>query len=149
MRASALTLVLALLTAVPLATRAQNIDKPTNDKPAAQLAPAGSASFCLYELPTKDGATRFINLGIVQYVEVNRERLRLTYGGGNFGSGYDFDIPVKSREEGLELIKRIQTTAGEGARQGGSAPLNGVGGRGMGPPNGSGSDTAQPPNNSR
>lgn len=143
-----------LLLAAPLAGHAQNNDKPGAQAPAS--APAGSSSFCLHELPSKDGVTRFVNLGIVQYVELTRERVRITYGGGNFGSGFDADIPVKSREEGLETIKRIQQTARECARHMmGPGPMNGMGGmngmgmRGNGAPNGSPADAPPPQNNGR
>lgn len=136
----------AVLTACqPLSAGAQNGERPA----AVQVGPRGSASFCLYELPTRDGATRFINLGIAQYVELNRERVRITYGGGNFGSGYDADIAVGSREEGLELIRRIQQTARECARytgMGGPDGMGGMGMRGMGRPNGGVPEPAQPQN---
>lgn len=101
-----------------------------NDKAAtAGLAGGGSSAFCLFEVSSKDGTTRWVNLGIVQFVELNRERVRLTYGGGNFGSGYDNDLPVKSREEGIELIRRIQQTARECARHMGPG-MGGMGGMG-------------------
>lgn len=131
MRPLSLPLAMALLAAAPLPTQAQSSDKATTPQPA----PAGSGGFCLYELPARDGTTRFINLGIVQYVELNRERLRITYGGGKFGSGYDADIPVRNRDDGLDLIKRMQVTARECARHlgmGGPGAAAGMAGmRGM------------------
>lgn len=107
-----------LLIAVLLAgtsARAQDADRPT--APPSLLP--GSAVLCLYGLPGKEGTTRYLNLAIVQHIELTKERVRLTYGGGNFGSGYDIDITVKSRDEGLDLIRHIQQTARDCARHAG------------------------------
>lgn len=91
------------------------------ERPGA-LQPPGSAGFCLFEIPGKDGATRLVNIVIIQFVDVMRDRVRLTYGGGNFGSGYEADIAVKSREEGMELVRRLQQTARECGRHAAAAP---------------------------
>ena len=85
---------------------------------AAVVGPAaGSASFCLFEVPDSGArAMRLINLGIVQYVELTAEDLRIAYGGGNLGAGYEVRIPVKNREQGQQVIARMQQTAQECAR---------------------------------
>lgn len=76
------------------------------------LPPGGSPSFCLYELPAAEGAKkRWINLGIVQYVEANRNELMIAYGGGRFGSGYEARIPVASAEEALQQVERMRKAA--------------------------------------
>lgn len=75
--------------------------------------PLGSGNFCLYALPTDGPSTRFINLGIVQYVEVRTDALVITYGGGNLGSGYEARIPVKIRDEALALIDKLRQQARE------------------------------------
>jgi hypothetical protein len=69
-----------------------------------------SAAFCLFEVP--GGSTRkFINLGIVQYVELGADDVRIYYGGGNLGSGHEARFPLKSREDGPALIARMQKAA--------------------------------------
>ncbi len=80
---------------------------------ALATPPASSSSFCLFELPTSGGTQRLINLGIVQYVELMPDELRIAYGGGNFGSGHDAKISLKTREEGIAIIQRMRQTARE------------------------------------
>ncbi|OHC66512.1 MAG: hypothetical protein A2040_10620 [Rhodocyclales bacterium GWA2_65_19] len=78
----------------------------------AQPVVAGSTAFCLFEVPADDnGKRRWINLGIVQYVEATRTEVKISYGGGAFGSGYDAKIPVPSMEEALTVIEKIRKTA--------------------------------------
>lgn len=73
-----------------------------------------SSAFCLFEVPpVSGGARRLINLGIVQYVELADDELRIAYGGGNLGSGYETKIALKSKEQGLDLLARMRTTARE------------------------------------
>jgi len=77
-------------------------------------AGAASSAFCLFELPSAPGgARRLINLGIVQYVELAGDELRIAYGGGNLGSGYEARLALKNEEQGLELLARMQKTARE------------------------------------
>lgn len=84
-----------------------------------------SASFCLFELPGDGTVRRLINLGIVQYVELSRDELRIAYGGGNLGSGHEARLPLKTAEEGVALVRRMQQTARgcDGFRQR-TAPLS-------------------------
>jgi len=72
---------------------------------------AGSSGFCLFVLPAENGIQRAINLGIVQYVEVRADDVRIYYGGGNLGSGYEARIPVKSRDEADAVLARLRRTA--------------------------------------
>lgn len=73
-----------------------------------------SSAFCLFEIPpVSGGARRLINLGIVQYVDLADDELRIAYGGGNLGSGYEAKIALKSKEQGLELLARMRKTARE------------------------------------
>lgn len=37
----------------------------------------------------------------------------ITYGGGNFGSGYDARIPVRNRDEAAAVLARLRQTAAE------------------------------------
>ena len=74
-------------------------------------AAAGSSAFCLFELPDDGGKRRWINLGIVQYLELGRNDLRIYYGGGNFGGGYEAKIPVASALDAQGLIDRIKQAA--------------------------------------
>lgn len=71
----------------------------------------GSTAFCLFPVPTDEGARRWINLGIVQYVEARQNDVRIYYGGGNLGSGHEARIPVKSREEADALLARLRRSA--------------------------------------
>ncbi len=41
---------------------------------------AGSSAFCLFALPAENGSQRAINLGIVQYVDVRTDEVRIYYG---------------------------------------------------------------------
>lgn len=78
----------------------------------AAAAAGGSASFCLYELPpNEDGKRRWLNLGIVQYIELNRNELRLYYGGGNFGGGYEVRLPLASPAQAEETLDRLRQAA--------------------------------------
>lgn len=100
--------VLAALVAVGMVPSAfgQSCCKPESPPPG------GSTSFCLYELPLEEGGRkRWINLGIVQYIEVGRNEVRIAYGGGRFGSGYETRIPVASEEEAMHQVERMRKTA--------------------------------------
>jgi hypothetical protein len=78
----------------------------------AQPVIPGSTAFCLYEVPTDEsGKRRWINLGIVQYVEATRTEVKISYGGGAFGSGYDARIPVTSMEEALTTLEKMRKVA--------------------------------------
>ena len=79
---------------------------------AAPNTSAGSSAFCLYELPADiDGKRRWVNLGIVQYVEFNRNELRIYYGGGNLGSGHEARIPVTNSAQVDEALNKIRQVA--------------------------------------
>ncbi len=81
---------------------------PVSPPPTAQ----GSPSFCLYEVSVDDsGKRKWINLGIVQYIDLNRSDLRVYYGGGNFGGGYEVKVAVASAAEGLALLDRMRQAA--------------------------------------
>ncbi|MGE5468724.1 MAG: hypothetical protein ACM3Y9_14985 [Ignavibacteria bacterium] len=75
-------------------------------------APAGSTAFCLVQVPSDDPAKqRWINLGIVQYVETTQNELRVVYGGGNFGAGHDLRLVYASPEEALAQLDRMRAAA--------------------------------------
>jgi hypothetical protein len=83
-----------------------------DDAPLTSGEAAASSAFCLFEVPSvSGGARRLINLGIVQYVELADGELRIAYGGGNLGSGYETKIALKSKEQGLDLLARMRKTA--------------------------------------
>lgn len=86
---------------------------------AADTPSAGSGNFCLFALPPDGTTTRWVNLGIVQYVEVRPENVVITYGGGNLGAGYEARIPVKTREEASAVLSRLRQSAEECARPAG------------------------------
>jgi hypothetical protein len=78
----------------------------------AETVVPGSTAFCLYEIPVDDaGKRRWINLGIVQYVEATRTEVKISYGGGAFGSGYDSRIAVASLEEALVILEKMRKVA--------------------------------------
>lgn len=78
----------------------------------AQPVIPGSTAFCLYEVPADEvGKRRWINLGIVQYVEATRSELKISYGGGGFGSGHEARISVGSMEEALTVLEKIRRVA--------------------------------------
>lgn len=78
----------------------------------AQPVIPGSTAFCLYEVPLDDtGKRRWINLGIVQYVEATAKDVKLVYGGGAFGAGHDSKIPVSSMEEAQAVLEKLRRVA--------------------------------------
>lgn len=105
--------VMALLACLTsLSVCAQEPPTGTTVPPTGAKLPGGSNTFCLYEVPgNSETGARWINLTVMQYVELTDTKLHLDYGGGNYGSGHETDIPVKSKEEGLALLKEIQKTA--------------------------------------
>ena len=79
---------------------------------SAQPVIPGSTAFCLYEIPVDEtGKRRWINLGIVQYVEATRTELKISYGGGSFGSGHDARIAVSSMEEAAAILEKMRRVA--------------------------------------
>lgn len=78
----------------------------------AESAAPGSGGFCLFHLPSDDGGKqRWINLGIVQFVEVWHDELKITYGGGNLGAGYEVRIPLANAEAAQALLERMRQIA--------------------------------------
>ena len=100
----AITLCFGLL---PVCTQADSQDTPAPPNTQA----SGSSAFCLYELPENDGKRRWVNLGIVQYVEFSRNELKLNYGGGNLGSGHEAKILIANPQQLEEALNRIRQTA--------------------------------------
>ena len=78
----------------------------------AQPAVPGSIAFCLYEIPLDEtGKRRWINLGIVQYVEATRSEVKIAYGAGGLGSGHEAKIPVASVEESAAVLEKMRRVA--------------------------------------
>lgn len=78
----------------------------------AQPVVPGSTAFCLYEIPVDEaGKRRWINLGIVQYVEATRTELKISYGGGGFGSGHELKIAVAGMDEAAALLEKMRRVA--------------------------------------
>jgi hypothetical protein len=78
----------------------------------AQSVLPGSTAFCLYEIPSDEtGKRRWINLGIVQYVETTRSEVKISYGGGSLGSGHEAKIPVASAEDAQVLLEKMRRVA--------------------------------------
>ncbi|WP_079435258.1 hypothetical protein [Zoogloea sp. LCSB751] len=85
---------------------------------------AASAGFCLFPLPSDSGVQRWINLGIVQYVDVRPDEVRIYFGGGNLGSGHEARIPAKGREEADALLARLRRAAAACAKSNPANPAN-------------------------
>lgn len=97
-RLAAVAVPLVVFAGLPLSSRAEST--------------AGSTAFCLFELPPdREGRRRWINLGIVQYVEAEAQELRIAYGGGNLGSGHEARIAVAGVDDALALIERMRAAA--------------------------------------
>lgn len=82
--------------------------------PAAGAQPVipGSTAFCLFEVPQDEsGKRRWINLGIVQYVEATATEVKISYGGGSFGSGHETRIPVAGMEAALQVLEKMRRVA--------------------------------------
>jgi hypothetical protein len=78
----------------------------------AQPVIPGSTAFCLYEVPSDEaGRRRWINLGIVQYIEATAREVRILYGGGSLGSGHEARIPVASMEEAQLILEKMRRVA--------------------------------------
>lgn len=80
--------------------------------PHAQPVIPGSTAFCLYEVPTDEaGKRRWINLGIVQYVEATAREVRVVYGAGAFGAGHEARIPVSGPDEAQTILEKLRRVA--------------------------------------
>ncbi len=78
----------------------------------ASTVTPGSTAFCLFEIPADDPAhRRWINLGIVQYIETTPTELKIAYGGGSFGSGFEVKIPLTKPEDAQALLEKIRKAA--------------------------------------
>lgn len=79
---------------------------------SAQPVIPGSTAFCLYEIPVDEaGKRRWINLGIVQFVEATRTELKISYGGGSFGAGHETRIPIGSAEDAAAILEKMRRVA--------------------------------------
>lgn len=70
-----------------------------------------SPFFCLFETQPDGEKRTWINLSTVQYIEMRQHDLRIYYGGGKLGSGFELRVPIASKDEGLAFMKKMQTTA--------------------------------------
>lgn len=72
----------------------------------------GSTAFCLYEVPLDEtGKRRWINLGIVQYIDATQTEVRIFYGAGSLGSGHEAKVPVASMEAALLVLEKMRRVA--------------------------------------
>lgn len=85
---------------------------PVAAQPAMpQSTGVASTSFCLFEVAPQADRRTFLNLSIVQYIELRADEIRIYYGGGNLGSGHEFRLPVRSNEEAQAYLQRMQAAA--------------------------------------
>lgn len=79
---------------------------------AAQVTEGSGGGLCLFELPDDGGGKRrYVNLNIVQYVEISKDEFKIVYGGGALGSGYESKLALKSSEEGKALLEEVGKAA--------------------------------------
>lgn len=99
--------------------------------PALMLSlavPVTAAPFCPYKLPGEGKVERYLNLTVVQYVDISDDTVLVSYGGGNFGAGHELRIKVPNRAEGLEWLRKMSDAAkacdapGTGGAQGTGLP---------------------------
>ncbi len=105
-----------LLGACSALAQTQGTSASNNGMPPGN-GPIGSTAFCPFPLPAENGNQRWVNLGIVQYVEARTDAVQITYGGGNLGSGYDAKISVKSPDEARAVMQHLRQTAEDCARR--------------------------------
>jgi len=80
--------------------------------PGSTMFVPGSTAFCLYEIPADEpGKRRWINLGIVQYIEATRTELKIYFGGGSLGSGHEVKIPYAGMDEAAAIMEKLRKTA--------------------------------------
>ena len=102
----------SLMAATTFACAQEPTTSATASSAAATEVKTGSTAFCLYELPSDaEGKRRWVNLGIVQYLEFNRNELKIYYGGGNLGSGHEAKFPISNPAQLDETLNRIRQTA--------------------------------------
>ncbi|MBL8477887.1 MAG: hypothetical protein JNK59_01155 [Sterolibacteriaceae bacterium] len=78
----------------------------------AQPVIPGFTAFCVHEVPIDEtGKRRWINLGIIQFVEPTRCEPKISCVGGAFGSGREAMIPVNSMVEALVVIEKLHRVA--------------------------------------
>ncbi|AZN37616.1 hypothetical protein [Iodobacter ciconiae] len=69
-----------------------------------------AAPFCPWPVPGNE-TKRFINLTVVQTIDIGNEELRIAFGGGNLGSGHEIKLAIKSHAEGLKTLQEMTETA--------------------------------------
>jgi hypothetical protein len=69
-----------------------------------------AAPFCPWPVPNSE-TKRFINLTVVQIVDINDEELRIAFGGGNLGNGHEIKLAIKTRAEGLKILQEMSEAA--------------------------------------
>jgi hypothetical protein len=69
-----------------------------------------ASPFCLWPVPGSE-TKRFINLTVVQTIDITNEELRIAFGGGNLGSGHEIKLAIKNRAEGLKTLQEMSDTA--------------------------------------
>ncbi|HTJ95981.1 MAG TPA: hypothetical protein VL381_00805 [Rhodocyclaceae bacterium] len=74
----------------------------------------GGGAFCPFEVPEQEaGKHRFINLAIVQYVDVSKDELKIVYGGGALGSGYEIKVPLSKPDDAKDFLDHMRKTAAQ------------------------------------
>lgn len=94
-----------------LASWAAGLGAAQPSEAASSSASGGSTAFCLYELPPEGDKRRWVNLGIVQYLEFNKTEIRMYYGGGNLGSGHEARFPATDAAQVDEILGRLRQAA--------------------------------------
>ncbi|WP_293932812.1 hypothetical protein [Iodobacter sp.] len=69
-----------------------------------------AAPFCPWPVPGSDGK-RFINLTVVQTIDISDEEIKVAFGGGNLGSGHEIKTAIKNRAEGQKILQEMSDAA--------------------------------------
>ncbi|QBC44169.1 hypothetical protein C1H71_11925 [Iodobacter fluviatilis] len=69
-----------------------------------------ASPFCPWPVPGSD-SKRFINLTVVQTIDINDEEIKVAFGGGNLGSGHEIKTAIKNRAEGQKILQEMSEAA--------------------------------------
>lgn len=69
-----------------------------------------AAPFCPWPVPGTE-TRHFINLTVVQTIDISDTEFRIAFGGGNLGSGHEIKLALKQRADGLKILQDMGETA--------------------------------------
>lgn len=69
-----------------------------------------AAPFCPWPVPGTE-TRHFINLTVVQTIDISDSEFRIAFGGGNLGSGHEIKLAIKQRADGQKILQDMSDTA--------------------------------------